>query len=464
MIRGVVSIEEFPYHRPVIVDRIRVRFSGHGDGAGDLSWGQQTIWRTMQESSSSIIQGLASPVPPGFTAEDMAEELRFIMNRYPAMRTRLRFDADGTTRQVVAADGEIAIEVVDVDTREDPAEVAAEIRQRYTRTVFDYADEWPVRVALVRRSGVLSHAVRAFCHLAADGRGFARMAADVFSPDRAALPAPSAMDALDQTRWQQSPAGLQQSGNALRYWENLLRTIPATRLPVPVDGESARGRWQLEFSSPAMRLAARVVAARAGTPSSAVVLAAFVLSLSRVTGADPVVTRVLVSNRFRAGLMDTVSPISQAGLLVVNVDGASFDEAVARTQRASMSTYKHAYYDPERLRELVSRVSRERGEEIDLACLFNDRRIEAGGTDSPIPTEAEIRAVLPETTLRWAFPTPGLNEKLLAIVNETPDAIAISAMVDTDHLAPDHIEALLRGMEEAVVSAVLASPAGAPKN
>ncbi len=440
----------------VIADRILVPFSGHGAGAGELSWGQQTIWRTMRESRSSIIQGLASPVPPGFTIEDMADEVRFIMNRYPAMRTRLRFDADGTTRQVVDADGEIAIEVVDVDAGEDPAEVAGAIRERYTRTIFDYANEWPIRIALVRRDGALSHAVRAFCHLASDGMGFARMAAEVFDPDRAALPAPATMEALDQARWQQTTAGQQQSEKALRYWEGLLRSVPTRRFPDPVEDGSARGPWVIEFASPAMRLAMRAVAARVRARTSAVLLAAFALGMSRVTGADPVVTRVLVSNRFRTSLSASVSPIAQPGLLVVGVDGASsFDEAVARTQRAAMGTYKHAYYDPERLRELVARMGRERGAQIDLACLFNDRRLETREAPGPAPTEAEISAVLPETSLRWAFPTPGLNEKLLIIVHDAPGAVAISAMVDTAHLAPERAEALLRAMEEAVVGAVV---------
>jgi len=407
----------------------------------------------MQESGSSIIQGLASPAPAGFTAQDMATELRFIMSRYPAMRTRLRFDADGTARQVVEAGGEITMEVVDVDDHEDATEVADAIRQRYTRTVFDYANEWPVRIALVRRDGVISHVVRAFCHLASDGMGFARMIADVFHPDRAALPAPAAQDALDQARWQQTAAGSQQSDNALRYWEGHLRAIPASRFPVQVEAGVGRGRWQVEFASPAMHPAVRAVAARSGAPTSAVLLTAFVVSLSRVTGADPVATRVLVSNRFRTRLVETVSPVAQHGLLVVDVDGVSFDEAMARTQRAAIGTYKHAYYDPQRLRELVARVGRERGEPIDLACLFNDRRINAKEDDGPAPTEEQIRAALPETTLRWVFATPHLNERLLLVVNDVPGTIAITLMVDTDHLAPDRTEALLHGMEEAVVGA-----------
>jgi hypothetical protein len=406
---------------------------------------------------------MSSVPPPGFTADDMVAELRFVMNRYPAMRTRLRFEADGTTKQVIDAEGEIDIEVVDVEENEDPQEIANAIRGRYTRTVFDYANEWPVRVALVRKEGVLRYVVRAFCHLASDGMGFARMVADVFHPARSALPAPAAEDALDQARWQATAAGVQQSENALRYWESQLRAIPANRFTRPSGRGGVRGKWQVEFVSAAMERAMRVVAARTGVPSSAVLLTAFAVSLSRVAGADPVVTKVLVSNRFRPRLTDTVSPVAQHGLLVVGgLDrAASFDEAIARTQRAAMGTYKHAYYDPQRLRELVARVGRERGEQVDLACLFNDRRIKVRDKDGPAPTEAEIRAALRETELRWAFPTPNLNERLLVVVNDIPATIAITVMVDTDHLAPDGTEALLRGMEETIVGAAIGCSAEA---
>lgn len=408
----------------------------------------------MQEAGTSITEGLASPVPPGFKVEDLADELRFIMTRYPSMRTRLRFDADGTTRQVVESEGEISFEVVDVHGEEDPAEVAAGIRERYKETLFDYEKEWPLRFALVCKDGVPSHVVRAFCHLASDAMGFARVVSEVLDPRRAELPAPDATDALDQAAWQRSAAGLRQSDNALRYWEELLRVVPARRFSSPVDEGSARGRWQIEFESPAMWLAMRAVADRLGASSAAVLLGAYVLALSRLADADPVVTRVLVSNRFRSNLSTTVSPITQAGLLAVGAKGASLDEVVARCQRATIAMYKHAYYDPQRLRELVARVSEERGEQIDLACLFNDRRRDENRPETgPVPTVAQIRAALPETKLRWAFPTPGLREKLLVSINNAAGTISISAMVDTEHVSPDNIEGLLHGMEQSVVVA-----------
>jgi hypothetical protein len=368
------------------------------------------------------------------------------------MRTRLRFEADGVPRQVVAESGEIELELVDAAPGEDPAEVAAAIRERYARTLFDYANEWPVRIALVRRDGALSHAVRAFCHLASDGMGFALMVDAVFDANRAGLPPPTATDALEQAHWQQTPAGRRQSERAVRHWESLLRAVPARRFAGPVDRGEPRN-WRVEFVSPAMHLAMRAAAARGGAPTSSILLAAFAFALTRVTGVHPVVTKVLVSNRFRANLGETVSPVAQHGLLVVDLAGAGFDEVVERVGRAALSAYKHAYYDPAELREMLARLGRERGEEIDIGCLFNDRRIDSRQEAGPAPGVPEIAAARADTSLEWAAPVPGLNERLLVNVNDAPGAVGITALVDTRHLAPDELESLLRGMEDVLVEA-----------
>ena len=50
--------------------------------------------------------GGAQPLPPGTTVQDLQERLRYLMSRYQSMRTRLRFEPDGTPRQVVYAAGE----------------------------------------------------------------------------------------------------------------------------------------------------------------------------------------------------------------------------------------------------------------------------------------------------------------------------------------------------------------------
>src|SRR5690348_13328555 len=128
----------------------------------------------MRDTGTSQTMGGVVPAD-GKTVEDLAAELRFFMSRYESMRTRLRFDADGTPWQVVADSGEITLEVVDVPADGDPEAVAQELAELWERTTFDYVGEWPIRMAAVRRHGVPTHVVVILCHLAADGAGVAVM-------------------------------------------------------------------------------------------------------------------------------------------------------------------------------------------------------------------------------------------------------------------------------------------------
>jgi hypothetical protein len=55
--------------------------------------------------------------------------------------------------------------------------------------------------------------------------------------------------------------------------------------------------------------------------------------------------------------------------------------------------------------------------------------------------------------MHWGRPLPLFNESLMININDVPGTIEVLALFDTHHLAPDDVEALLRGMEAAVVAA-----------
>src|SRR2546430_2726082 len=118
-----------------MADRILVRFQGEGSGTGELTWGQRSIWRAMQDTNTSQGMGAVAPLPAGKTAADLADELEFYMCRYESMRTRLRFDRDGRVIQVVYASGEIPLHIVDSEGA-DPARVAEELSARWDATLF----------------------------------------------------------------------------------------------------------------------------------------------------------------------------------------------------------------------------------------------------------------------------------------------------------------------------------------
>jgi condensation domain-containing protein len=438
-----------------MAERIVVAFEGEGSGVGELTWGQRQIWQAMQDTGTSQSMGAVVPLD-GKTVVDLAAELRFFMCRYESMRTRLRFDAEGKPWQEVSRSGEIAMEVFDADDDGDPAEVAEALALRWEETNFDYVNEWPMRMGVVRHRGVATHVVVMLCHLAADGAGVAVMMDELAQrdPDTGQAHTPvTAMQPRELALQQRTPAGQRQSDTAMRYWERMLRTMTPRRFGDCVDRREPRF-WQVGFDSPAMYLAVQAIAARTTGDASPVLLAAFAVALARVTGNNPVVTQAIISNRFRPGLAEVVSPVNENGLYVVDVADCTFDEAVERARRASMTGSKYAYYDPAQLDELITRVGRERGEPIDLGCVFNDRRIAARQDPAgPPASQEEVEAALAHSTLVWQRPLPSFNERLMVSVNDVPDTVDILAEVDTHHLSPAALEVFLRGMEAVVVEA-----------
>jgi condensation domain-containing protein len=433
------------------IERIMVAFAGQGAGAGALSWGQVGLWDAMRRQRSWLPIGAVTSLPPGTSVADMVEELRFMMGRFPTLRTRLRFEPD-EVMQVVSATGEVPLDVVDAPAGANPSEVADQILRYYSETDYDALGDWPIRVAVIRHRGALVHRVVVLCHLATDAFGASIMASEV-AERRAGEPA-TATGPLDQARWQGSPAGQRQNSAGLRYCERVLRTASARRFPEPAEKPSPR-YWFGMFSSPALYMAVRAIADRAQQDPATVLLAMFAIAHVRVTRLDPMMTMVLVNNRFRPGLSDTVSPITNAVPFAISASG-SVDEVVAQTRGRTMAAYKHGYYDPLQFNRLVGRLSRERGEEIDTACYYNDRRMAHRELPAGQPPSAgELAAALSRTSFEWKLKQDKeAYEHFFLHVEDVPDAIVMSMTIDTHQVSPADVEAILRGMEQVAVPAM----------
>lgn len=439
-----------------MADSIMVAFHGAGSGAGELSWGQRELWGAMARQQTWMPLGIVLELPEGSTLDAAVAELRFVMERFPSMRTRLRLRPDGPPQQVLAASGELPLEVVDVPAGRDPGAVAEQVSRRLHETEFDFERDWPVRHALIRYQGKLTHQVTVVCHLVNDGFGGTLLVDEVMrwrSGGRQLDTEPAGMPPLEQAEWQRSPAGQRQSAAALRHYENVLRAIAPRRFPGPLDPRQPR-HWQAGFTSRALHLAARVIARRTGADRTAVLLTAFAFGLAEATGIHPVVVRVVVSNRFRRSLAETVGPVSQPALCLLDVADLPFDEAVRLTRRRSLAAYKHAYYDPNDLDALLARVNRERGEEVDIACYFNDRRPPSPDSAEPVPTTEQVRAALAGTAFHWMSKQDRPNERLFLTLDDNPDLVQLDICGDTHHIPPAMLETCVRTMEKVTVGAL----------
>jgi Condensation domain len=459
----------------VVAERILVPFDGEGSGTGELSWGQKTAWRGVLMRGGTIWLVGVYPVPAGKTVDDLAADLAFLVSRHQALRTRLLVRGNDDVQQVVASSGEIWLDVVDAQDDEDPYKVAEAVEESYDAYDRDYANDWPVRWTVVRHRGVLAYRVVAMCHTSVDGFATLTINSDLVRRDSeagAAMAPVTAMSALEQARLQTSPAGQRRSAAVERHWERVLRTIPPRRFPESVDKREPRYGY-VDFSSRALYLAIQAVAARTEHDTSPVLLAAFAAGLARISGINPAVPRLMVHNRFRPRLGDSVSPLSQTCPCVIDIADMTFDEAVRRTYHASLSAFKNAYFEPVRIREILAAVSQERGEEVDVNLLYNDRRStgsdgEAGesagmgrGVTGSLPTQEEVQAALPLTTMSWEESDDPLDAFHVHIIPAT-DVIRILVFFDTHYVALTDTEAVLRHMEAVAVGAAFnpSEPAG----
>jgi hypothetical protein len=449
-------------------ERIPVTFEGEGSGVADLTWGQREIWAAFALAGHSIGMGGSMALPPGTTVAEAVRVLRFSLQRHQALRTRFECDERGhPVRQVLHASGEIRLDCFDVDDHHDPAEFAAGLRWTYENRDFDYAVEWPIRMGVVRHRGVLTHAVVMYCHLIIDGYGLDALNRDLANLDRTTGRAEApvvGLAPLAEARMQATPAGARISASALRYWERLLRTVGSRRFGVP-DPRTPR-YWQVGLTSPAMHLALGAVSARTRVESSPILLAAFAVALARITGRRHSAVRVVMSNRFRPELAESVSVVNQTGLCVIDTEAATFDEVVVRAWRSSLGAGMHAYYDPRGLKELVARLGAERGEELDLACFFNDTRrqrepgpVTAAAEPSAV-TEARLRALLPQTVRRVVYQQDQPCERMFVNIADAPDTVDLSIRVDTHHVAPADLWTCLDAMESILVESATSVGAG----
>ncbi|MGX7828517.1 condensation domain-containing protein [Actinokineospora sp. 24-640] len=418
---------------------MRVTFSGAGSGSGPVSWGQREVWGAGQ-AGRAITLGGTTGLAEGTTVADVADVLGYVLTTHPSLRTRFETTDGALTGQEVADAGEVDLAVIDTDG-DDPETTASALARQYDVEGFDPAEDLPVRMAVVRHRGRPTHVVAVYNHLALDASGL-----DALLSDLATRRGETGTTPLAQARWQSSPAGRAASDRALRHWAALLREIPARRFTTHTPGYR-----RAVLSSPAADAASRIVAARLGADSGSVLLAAFSVAVARMTGQPRTVPRVVVGNRFRGDLASSVSAVSQFGLCAVDT-AAAFPEVVSRAWRASLFAYKTAYHDPVHRRELIARTSRERGRQVHLDCLYNDRRRDR----TSLPSTVDLRALAERGGLRWAdwpFDPPDA-ESLYLHIDDGLDLTLCGS------LPADDMETCLRTIEHLLIEA--AGPGASP--
>lgn len=434
-------------------DRITIPFSGPGAGTAPLSWGQKAILRDMRATGWTHNSSGAQQLPHGTTVEAVAENLRRLVSRYPALRMRLGTDATGRACQVVSESGEIDLEVVNVA---DVGKFVDDLCYAWMVTPIDPYQQWSLRMAVIRHRDVTLYRVIMVGHLAADGAAVMRLMADL-RMGALAVRRDDPLGPLELGRLEQTPESRRISSRAMRYWETRLRSIPPLTFGEPV--HPAAGFRHGRFSSPAAYFAVLAIAERTRTDTSRVLLAVIATAIGRATGVHPLTTKVVVSNRFRPGFAGAVATLCQDSVLTLELDG-TVDDVVARARRASTAAWLHAYYDPEQLEDLVTRLDRERGHAARVSCRINDRRSvrpAAGVVRGASVTMERIRAKADETFLVWEGDLDCSNEQLFIAIEDRPGTVYLQGIFDLTCFTEEQAERVLRGVEEVAVEAAFNS-------
>jgi condensation domain-containing protein len=453
-------------------DRMVVSFAGPDAGSQPLTWGQKAILQDMRDSGGQFTMDGTFTLPEGSSVADAAARLSRLVGRHAALRMRLAAGRAGRLCQEVAGSGKIGLDILTIPDDADRADVVRYVdylRATWPPVRFDFHQDWPLRMAVLRHRGACQRMVWALSHLAADGGGHLLLLADLVAagggdgaPRRAQLP--------DIAQSEQTPRLRQLSSRAMGHWEAQLRHIPPATFGEPARpaGPAGPRYWQARFSSAAAYLGMLAIARRTGTDASRVTLALIATAIARATGARPLTIKVMVNNRFRPGLADVIAPIAQNSVITIDAGGATIDEVVTRARGASLTAGMRAYYDPDELGEVMARLDAERGYPARITCRVNDQRAMIMRTEDEAGrgevTPGQVAAALAETTMTWLGPRENMHEQANILIENQPGVIALHIMWDRWSLADPQVEAILRGVEEAAVAAAFdpAAPTKVP--
>jgi hypothetical protein len=428
-----------------------------------LTWGQKAILRDMLATGWTHNNSGAHPLPAGSTVPEIAARLGRLMSEHPALRMRLGTDADGEPCQIVAASGEIDLEVVTF-----PDELDRHVAIDYGNTLwFDWMmtplaghSPWLLRMAVMQHRGAAVYLVLTVGHLVADGTGTLLLMAGLGIGELAGRAVdPDAVRAIDLARREQTPELRRVSDRAMAYWADQLRYLPPLTFGEPryPDGRLGKRYWHGRFNSPAAYLAVLAIAQRTRTDTSRVLLAVIAIAVGRATGLDRLTTYVIVNNRFRPGLADVIGSLSQDSVLTMDLRG-NVDDVVIRTRTLAMLAWLQAYYDPDQLDELTERLDAERGHPARITCRISDRRFSTRpATEAKVRgfsvTREAIEARLPETFIAWDGWLDNLPEQAFINIEDRHETVWLQLVFDMAVFTTEQVETMLRAVEEVAVEA-----------
>lgn len=443
---------------------ITVNFTGSRACRAPLTWGQNGIWLKFQRDPDCDLNGsyVLAVQGEGVSVAAAADVMSRIVARHEALRTRLQC-SEGKVWQVVDKSGVLRVAITEAREATLMASVVTAAR-RQREAQFDLCEEFHMRAGFVTTGGNVRFILLTFSHIAADGAA----AQIVMSELQCALsgremPVETVMQPADLAWMQEkAPECRVQTERSARYWSAQYRRIPPTMFPLAGPADSPR-RQQAVLISPALEMAAEIVASEARVTTSAVLLAATAALAGVWTGHQVSAMNALALNRVQPGHGGLVSNLIQLGLVVLDLrQELGFREIARQAWTSALDAYRYAYYDQAVINRVIEEASRERGVDVNPFCCFNDLRGlgwpghngHAANGAPKARSEQAVRESLARTSLTWeSGNVPWSRCRFCMQVVDHGPASALVLIADTCYLPRASIAGFLLGIEELLVRA-----------
>jgi hypothetical protein len=438
----------------------KVAFTGGRRGSGPLTWGQRWMWEEAHwfgDEHAHLNMSLVMDVPRRCSLSEVLTAVRTMVQLHESLRTRFVPAADGTPRQVVAASGDLAVQVV--DGPEDPVSEQIRCLEHQLWQPSFRPDDLPLRVGVVARGGSPLALVLIVFHLAADGWAVAQLREQLNQLLRGEPPdnLDIGIQPLDQAEYERGPGGRARATKSLGYWRRHLRDFPAPALPVRTPEPEVVRYREMYMESAALTIAARTLSQRHSVGVPTILLAVSVTLLGVLSGSRTYPVMLYCSNRIGAYSGAALGTFVQDVPIAVDLSGDTFADVVADAWSSSVSAYRYGEYDVVSMDHLLHGVAGRSNRPCAVNLAFGGpfSGTEASRTAPDSPEQAILRELPGTVIMRYReLEKDRKGRKLYLKAFDLPRATGITLRADTSVLSSQSMRCFLRDFERIVVEAV----------
>ncbi|RKH34120.1 amino acid adenylation domain-containing protein [Corallococcus praedator] len=327
-----------------------------------LSFAQERMWFLDKWSPGSAAFHMPTAVRLSGTVDTAAlgRALALLVERHETLRTTFQ-ERDGQAMQIIAATGEVPLEVMDLQGLPE-SEREEEAQRRVVRLAqqpFSLEQGPLLRAVLMLLGGGEQVLLVDQHHIVSDGWSMGVLVHELAMTYRACLEGqPPPLNALplqyaDWSVWQKDWLQGAELERQLTYWKGRLN--PHALLELPADKPrpalmSSKGARKVMHLSATLTQALKALGQREGRTLFVTLLSAFNVLLSRYTGQEDVVVGTPIAGRPRAEVEGLIGLFVNMLALRTDLSGKpSFRELMGRVHESTLDAYAHQDIPFERL-------------------------------------------------------------------------------------------------------------------